>query len=132
MQNARQWLLAFGGSLLLHGTVLVAWPSLEGARGPGEHGVEIGLGLLGDLGDDANPAPEVEPEPEEPEPPEPEPPPVIEPEPVPETLPQPVPTPIIEASAPTSDTPPVASVEIPAALPRPRPSRARRANRAKR
>lgn len=121
MQNARQWLLAFGGSLLLHGTVLVAWPSLEGARGPGEHGVEIGLGLLGDLGDDANPAPEVEPEPEEPEPPEPEPPPVIEPEPVPETLPQPVPTPIIEASAPTSDTPPVASVEIPAARPRPRP-----------
>ena len=126
MQNARQWLVAIGASLLLHGALLVAWPSLEGARGPGERGVEIGLGLLGDLGDVADPVPEVEPEAEQPEPPpepepEPEPPPVIEPVPVAEPLPQPVPTPIIEASAPTSETPPVASVEVPAARPRPPP-----------
>ena len=124
MQNARQWPVAIGASLLLHGALLAAWPSLEGARGPGEHGVEIGLGLLGDLGDAAEPTPEVEPEepelPPEPEPtPEPEPPPVIEPEPAPEPVVPPVPTPIIEASAPTSDAPPVASVEIPAAPPRP-------------
>ena len=118
--------MAFGASLLLHGALLVAWPPLEGARGPGEQGVEIGLGLLGDLGDAADPAPEVEPEPEEPEPPpepeptpEPEPPPVSEPVPEPE-LP-PAPTPIIEASAPASDVPPVASVEIPAARPQPSP-----------
>ena len=125
MQNARQWLVAFGASLLLHGALLLAWPSLEGARGPGEQGVEIGLGLLGDLGDAPDPAPEVEPEAEEPEPPpepepapEPEPEPVIEPVPVPEPVSPPVPTPIIEASVPTSDAPPVASVEIPAARPR--------------
>ena len=126
MLDVRQWLLAFGASLLLHGALLVAWPSLEGARGPGEGGVEIGLGLLGDLGDASEPAPEVEPEAEEPEPPpepepapEPEPPPVIDPEPPPEPVLPPVPTPIVEASAPTSDAPPVASVEIPAAHPRP-------------
>ena len=126
MQNARQWLLALGASLLLHGALLVAWPSLEGARGPGERGVEIGLGLLGDLGDALDPAPEAEPEPEEPEPPPvlepaPEPPPVNEPEPTPEPVLPPAPTPIIEASAPTSDAPPVASVETPAAVPRPPP-----------
>ena len=126
MQNARQWLVAIGASLLLHGALLAAWPSLGGARGPGEHGVEIGLGLLGDLGEVADPAPEVEPEAEEPEPPpepeptpEPEPPPPIEPEPPPEPVLPPVP--IIEASAPTSDSPPVASVEIPTAPPRPPP-----------
>ena len=123
--RARQWLSAFGASLFLHGALLLAWPSLEGARGPGEHGVEIGLGLLGDLGDAPESAPELEPEPEEPEPPpEPEPapePPVIEPEPVPEPVLPPVPTPIIEASAPTSDAPTVASVEIPAARPQPPP-----------
>ena len=138
MQNPRQWLLAIGASLLLHGALLAAWPSLEGARGPGEHGVEIGLGLLGDLGDAADPAPEVEPEPEEPEPPpepepapQPEPPPVVEPEPPPEPVLPPVPTPIIEASAPTSDTPPVSSVEIPAARPRPpQPSAARQQGQA--
>jgi len=125
MQNAGQWPVAFGASLLLHLAFLVAWPSLEGARGPGAGGVEIGLGLLGDLGDAADPAPEVEPEAEEPEPPpepepaaEPEPPPVIEPEPPPEPVLPPVPTPIIESSAPTSDTPTVAPVEIPAARPR--------------
>ena len=125
MPNARQWPVALGASLLLHGALLAAWPSLEGARGPGEHGVEIGLGLLGDLGDAADPAPEVEPEAEEPEPPPapeptPEPPPVIEPEPAPEPL-QPVTTPIIEASVPTSDAPAVPAVEIPAARPRPPP-----------
>lgn len=126
MQNARQWLLAFATSLLLHGALLLCWPSLEGARGPGEHGVEIGLGLLGDLGEATDPAPEVELE--EPEPPpepeptrEPEPPPVIEPEPAPEPVRPPVPTPIVEASAPSSDAPSVASEEIPAARPRPPP-----------
>jgi len=125
MQDARQWLVAFGASLLLHGALLAAWPSLEGARGPGEQGVEIGLGLLGDLGDAADPAPEVEPDPEELEPPpepepspEPAPPQVSEQEPVPEPVLPPVPTPIVEASAPTSDALPVASVEIPAPRPR--------------
>ena len=126
MLNARQWLVAIGASLLVHGVLFVAWPSLEGAQGPGEQGVEIGLGLLGDLGDAAEElVPEVEPgteetEPPQPEPvppPEPEPPPeppvVAEPEPTPEPENVPVLPPIIRTSGPTVAAPPAASVEPP-------------------
>lgn len=124
MLNARQWPMAIGASLLVHGLLFVAWPSLEGAQGSGEQGVEIGLGLLGDLGEAAEePAPEAEPVVEETEPapePEPEPPPeppvVAEPEPTPEPV-APVLPPVITTSGPTVASPPVASVEAPTRRP---------------
>ncbi len=123
MQNARQWLVATGASLFVHGALFVVWPSLEGARGPGEQGIEIGLGLLGDLGDAAEePVPEVEPLVEETEPPpEPEPEPPTdppresEPEPTPEPAPLPVVTSITRDTGPTVASSPVAPVETPRA-----------------
>ena len=135
MLNVRQWVAAIGASLLVHGIVFVAWPSLEGARGPGEQGVEIGLGLLGDLGEaaeepapeaeslvaDTEPPPEPEPEPSEPELP-PEPPVIAEPEHTPEPEQLPVLPPVIRTSGPGVTAPPVASV----ATPTPRPDLPRR------
>ena len=129
MLNTRQWLVAIMASLFVHGALFVAWPSLEGAREPGEQGVEIGLGLLGDLGDaaeepaqedeplmeEAEPPPEPRPEP----PPEPEPPPDPPMAPEPETTPEPVQLPVAPPSTrttgPTVASPRVASVEAPKA-----------------
>ena len=134
MLNARQWLVAFGASLLVHAVLLLAWPSLEGAQGPGEQGVEIGLGLLGDLGDaPKEPVEEVEPVAEETEPPpEPDPPPQPEPPPEPPAPPEPEPRPepvrlpelpqAHEPSGPTVAAPRVASAQPPT----PRPDTSRR------
>ncbi len=92
MIGRRHWFVALAASLVVHGALFMGWPSLgDGAMGPGEQGLEIGLGLLGDLGDapaDTVPEPPPEPEPEPVPPPEPQPPP--EPEPPSEPEPQPV------------------------------------------
>lgn len=136
MANPRQWLAALGASLLVHVALFVGWPSLEGAQGPGEQGVEIGLGLLGDAGETvADPAPEDEAETLEPDPPaEPEPAPEPEPEPPPETPPpevpeteppSPAPRPVVavvETSGPASGAPQIASTEPAESPGEPRPS----------
>ena len=140
MLNARQWLVAIGASLLVHGVLFVAWPSLEGAQGPGEQGVEIGLGLLGDVPEE--PVNEVEPLAEETElpEPEPEPEPAPPPEPVPEPEPEPPPEPPVvpepepvrlpvlaqvpEPSGPTVAAPRVRAAERPTS----RPDASRRSN----
>ena len=138
MLDSRRWLAVFAASLFVHIAPFVAWPSLEGARGPGEQGIEIGLGLLGDLGDATTPAaPDVESKSEQPEPPpDSEPPtdaePPNDPEP-PQETPPPVEreassdhaqaaAPVTQAAAPLRRAPRIASAEAPA-LHRPAPPR---------
>jgi protein TonB len=53
MIRARHWMLALGVALGVHLIILglvLARESDEGARAPGEQGIEIDLGMLGDLG----------------------------------------------------------------------------------
>ncbi len=55
MITLRQWFAAVVTSLLLHLLALAGWPTMEmnkdNAQGHGKEGIEIGLGLLGDLGE---------------------------------------------------------------------------------
>lgn len=55
MTTPYQWFAAVVTSLLLHFLALAGWPTMEinedNAEGHGKEGIEIGLGLLGDLGE---------------------------------------------------------------------------------
>lgn len=53
MIKSKHWFYATSIALLLHLTAFVVWASVndEGAKAPGELGVEIDLGMLGDLGE---------------------------------------------------------------------------------
>ncbi|MBV1789622.1 energy transducer TonB [Marinobacterium sp. D7] len=107
--SRHHWLIALFVALLLHLSLLVvvlAADNADGARDEGEQGIEIDLGMLGDLGQAEDTREETvvetvvkapsEPEPEVP-PPEPEP--VKAPEPVVEAPPPPpeIQTPVVEA-----------------------------------
>ena len=104
MIGSRIWFGAVAASLLVHCAVFVGWSFADGgARGAGEQGIEIGLGLLGDLGDSAADPPPAEPqealpEPEREPPPEPEPPPPETP-PTPIAEPEPLVEPVLAAAA---------------------------------
>lgn len=107
----RHWLVAAPAALLLHLAGFAAWQSSDGgeAIAPGEQGIEIALGLVGDLGDaeaDVDPTPP--------------PPPPLEPPPPVENIPPPVP----RHERPTLPVAPVPPPTPPqAALPeRPEPS----------
>lgn len=82
MMKRRYWLAAILVATLLHaaGFMLFATGDDDGAKDKGEQGIEIDLGMLGDLGEAQQTE---EPERREPEPVE-EPEPIIEPEPEPE------------------------------------------------
>ncbi|GGO84133.1 hypothetical protein GCM10011348_29670 [Marinobacterium nitratireducens] len=97
MIRTRHWLTALLLAVALHlfGFVVVLLQDAhDGARTPGEQGIEIDLGMLGDLGTEtepqeaavSDPLPEPEPQPQpQPQPetvPEPEPEPVVKPDPV--------------------------------------------------
>lgn len=90
MMKRRYWLVAILVATLVHaaGFVLFASADKDGAKDIGEQGIEIDLGMLGDLGEakQTDEPEQVEPEPiEDPEPviePEPEPEPEVKPEPV--------------------------------------------------
>jgi len=83
MMKRRYWLFAIVLATLLHAAGFMAFVHSEddGAKDAGEQGIEIDLGMLGELGEAKQTE---EPEPEEPEPVEPEP--VVEPEPQPEPV----------------------------------------------
>ncbi len=88
MMKRRYWLVAILVATLVHaaGFLVFANSEDEGAKDKGEQGVEIDLGMLGDLGDakQTTESEQVDPEPiEEPEP-------VSEPEPEPEVKPEPI------------------------------------------
>ena len=98
MPTRWHWTVALAVATFLHLAAIAAWQSrsAQGALDDGEQGVEIGLGLLGDLGEadqDVAPTPAVSPPPEQVKPP-PErerPPPVqVQVQPPPPTVPAPV------------------------------------------
>lgn len=106
MPTRWHWTVALALATFLHLAAIAAWQSrsAQGALDDGEQGVEIGLGLLGDLGDadqDVAPTPAVSPPPERvPPPPEQVQPPLEQVQPPPPTVPAPV------AIAPTPAQPP--------------------------
>jgi protein TonB len=92
MMKRRYWLAAILAAALVHAAGFLIFTSHqdEGAKDQGEQGIEIDLGMLGELGEaKQSEEPElVEPEPiEEPEP-------IVEPEPEPEPLPEVKPEPV--------------------------------------
>ncbi|MCX4187564.1 energy transducer TonB [Methylophaga sp. OBS4] len=91
MIRMRYWFLALSLAVMVHalGFVIFANEKEEGAELPGEQGIEIDLGMMGDLGETEKTEPVVEPEEKMPEP---EPEPIIEePEPAPEPIKKPEP-----------------------------------------
>lgn len=91
MIRMRYWFLALLLAVMIHalGFVIFANEKEEGAELPGEQGIEIDLGMMGDLGETEKTEPVAEPEEKLPEP---EPEPVIEePEPAPEPIKKPEP-----------------------------------------
>lgn len=86
MMKRRYWLVAIALATLLHAAGFMAFVRSDddGAKDTGEQGIEIDLGMLGELGEAKQ---SEEPEPVEPEPIE-EPEPIVEPE--PEVKPEPV------------------------------------------
>jgi len=74
MPTRWHWTVALAVAAFLHLAAIAAWQSrsAQGALDDGEQGVEIGLGLLGDLGEadqDVAPTPAVSPPPEQLQPP---------------------------------------------------------------
>ncbi|MFC6669842.1 energy transducer TonB [Marinobacterium aestuariivivens] len=121
MIGTRHWLTALLLAVALHllgFVVVMAQEADDGAKGAGEQGIEIDLGMLGDLGAEAETLEAVAPEPE-PEPiPEPEPEPQPEPEPEPVAEPEPVTPPKQQAEVRTEPMP----EPKPAPKPRPEPA----------
>jgi protein TonB len=92
MMKRRYWLAAILAAALVHaaGFLLFISHQDDGAKDQGEQGIEIDLGMLGELGEakQSEEPEQVEPEPiEEPEP-------IVEPEPEPEPLPEVKPEPV--------------------------------------
>lgn len=88
MMKRRYWLAAILAAALVHAAGFLAFISHQddGAKDQGEQGIEIDLGMLGELGEakQSEDPEQIEPEPvEEPEP-------IVEPEPLPEVKPEPV------------------------------------------
>lgn len=93
MIQRRYWLLALLIAVSLHAAGFVVFLNKEtddGAELAGEQGIEIDLGMIGDLGETEETEPEAAPEPIS----EPEPEPVTEPEPEVEPAPEPEPEPV--------------------------------------
>ena len=137
MPTRWHWAVALAVATFLHLAAIAAWQSrsAEGALDDGEQGVEIGLGLLGDLGEadqDVAPTPavsppppeEVEPPPEQVEPPpeQPQPPEQVQPPDVPppeQVLPPPEQVKPQPPAPRRTAVPEIAPVEAPAAPPTP-------------
>ncbi|KEA63708.1 Ferric siderophore transport system, periplasmic binding protein TonB [Marinobacterium lacunae] len=114
----RHWTIALSLALMLHLSLLVvvlAGDREDGAKDEGEQGIEIDLGMLGDLGEasetleEATVEPAAEPEPEK----------VVEaPDPEPVEQPEPV---VEEPPAPPAIQKPVVKAKEPIAKPKPKP-----------
>lgn len=123
MPTRWHWTVALAVATFLHLAAIAAWQtrSAQGALDDGEQGVEIGLGLLGDLGEadqDVAPTPAVSPPPPEQVPPPPE-----QVQPPPPTAPAPVaivptpPQPPAPRQAAASETTPAETPAAPATPP---------------
>lgn len=101
MPTRWHWAVALAVATFLHLAAIAAWQSrsAEGALDDGEQGVEIGLGLLGDLGEadqDVAPTPAVSPPPPEQAPP-----------------PEQVQPPPVQVQPPAQVTPPPEQAQVP-------------------
>ncbi|TCK02674.1 energy transducer TonB [Marinobacterium mangrovicola] len=112
--SGRHWVGALAVAVFLHAgvfaVVMAKDSEPEGAQDLGENGIEIDLGMMGDVGDAAEAKEEAAPEPaEEVVEPEPEPEPV---EPPPEPEPEPEPEPVVEEAPPPPPPKQEAVVEV--------------------
>ncbi|SEF62463.1 energy transducer TonB [Marinobacterium lutimaris] len=110
--GGRHWIVALAIAVFVHAgvfaVVMARETEAEGAQDLGESGIEIDLGMMGDVGEAAEAKEEAAPEPAE-EVVEPEPEPV---EPLPEPEPEPDPEPVVEEAPPPPPPKQEAVVEV--------------------